>query len=190
MRITILFGGTNKERLVSVASARRCIRRCPKPICGSGTSTIPCMRSAPRSFSAMRGRSRIRSSRVVAASRSNGAGSGEGRGTVAGARPARRQGGERRTAGDVRDARHSLHRFRLGVVASCLRQGGRQALRRDCRREGAGGHGAGRYRSGVRRTRQADRKTRARRIELRPDLCQCETGPRRRPQCGAGPKSM
>ena len=105
MRITILFGGTNKERLVSVASRPGAASgACLKPICGSGTSTTPCMTSAPRRCSAMRGRSRMNSSPATAASALEaGARQGEGRGSRAGARPARRPGGERRIAGDVRD---------------------------------------------------------------------------------------
>ena len=98
----------------------------------------------------------------------------------AGARPARRRGGEWRTAGDVRDARHSVHRLRLRLIASRLRQGGRQALCRDRGREGAGRRGAGRCREGAGRIRQADRQAGAGRIELRPDLRQLDAGHRRR----------
>ena len=50
MRITILFGGTNKERLVSVASAQALHSACPKPICGFGMSTTPCMKPGPKRF--------------------------------------------------------------------------------------------------------------------------------------------
>ena len=50
MRITILFGGTNKERLVSVASAQALHRLCRKPICGSGMSMTPCMRPSRRAL--------------------------------------------------------------------------------------------------------------------------------------------
>ena len=133
MRITILFGGTNKERLVSVASAQALHQALPEADLWfwDVDDTVHEV-TLGRRCSATRGRSRMNSSRQAAASAARaGARQGQGRGPRAGARPARRQGGERRIAGDVRDARHPLHRLRLGVVASRLRQGRGQTLCRD-----------------------------------------------------------
>lgn len=44
MQVTILFGGTNKERLVSVASAQALHRALPDAELWFWTSTTPCMR--------------------------------------------------------------------------------------------------------------------------------------------------
>ena len=144
------------------------------------------MTFAPRRCSIIRGRSRMPSTpaipRIGAIEPALDRAKAEDR--AAGARPAWRQGGERRVAGDVRNARHCLHRVRFGVVASRLRQGGGQTLCRHRRREGAGRRRAGRYRCGVCRIRQADCKAGARRIELRADLRQRAAGSRRRPQRG------
>ena len=132
-----------------------------------------------RSHAAVRGRVRARQSRHRVRA---GARQGQGGRPRAGARPAWRPGGERRIAGDVRNARDSLHRVRLGVVEISPSTRPRPSALPRLPASGAGGHRAGRYRRGVRRIRQADRKTGAGRIELRPDLRQCEAGPRRRPQ--------
>ena len=145
MRITILFGGTNKERLVSVASAQALHQALPEADLWfwdvDDTVHEVRSRSAARPFPAVRGS--IQAGQARHRHHRDGARQGQGRGSRAGARPAWRQGGERRVAGDVRNARHPLHRVRLGFVASRLRQGRGQTLCRHCGREGAGRRRAG-----------------------------------------------
>ena len=97
---------------------RRCMRRCPTPTCGSGTSTTPCMKSKSAALlnharpfeepfrAARRRHLRYRNGRSTRRMAEQ---------PPAGARAARRHGGEWRTPGDVRNARDSVHRFRFGV---------------------------------------------------------------------------
>ena len=159
MRITIFFGGTNKERLVSVASAQALHSALPDADLWFWDVDDTVHEASSQGCSRMRGRSRIHSSRMAEPWRPRArARPSAGRAAGAGAWPARRPGGEWRTAGDVRDARRCLHRLRLGLVASCFRQGGRQALCHDRRRQGAGRGGAGDIEAGTRRTWQADRQ--------------------------------
>ena len=185
MRITILFGGTNKERLVSVATAQALHAALPDADLWfwDADDTVHEVQSEGAARS-MRGRSKMpfKPDGAASARSKQALDQAKAEDRAAGARPAWRQGGEWRTAGDVRNARHSLYRLRLGLVASRLRQGRGQALCGDRRRQGADRHRAGGHRGGACRTRQADRKAGARWIELRPDLRQCQAGPRRRPQ--------
>jgi len=72
MRITILFGGTNKERLVSVASAQALHRALPEADLWFWHVNEPVHEVARKPCSITSGRSRTSSIRVVAASRLNG----------------------------------------------------------------------------------------------------------------------
>ena len=148
MRITILFGGTNKERLVSVASAQALHSALPDAdlwfwdvddTVHEAASEALLKHSRPfedpfKPGTPSVGRIEQALDKAKAEDR------------AAGARPARRHGGEWRAAGHVRNARDSLHRLRLGLVASRLRQDRRQAFCRDRGREGAGRRCAGRSR--------------------------------------------
>ena len=185
MRITILFGGTNKERLVSVASAQALHRTLPDADLWfwDVADTVHQVTSGKllATFASVRGPVRAGWSRH---SPRASARSGQGRGPPAGARAAWRPGGEWRVAGDVRGAWRSVHRFRFGVIASGFRQGGGQAFCGARRGDGAGRRGARRCRCGARSIRQADRQAGAGWFELRADLCQRDAGSRRRPECG------
>ena len=133
----------------------------------------------------MRGRSRMSSSRAAAASALEAAldkAKAEDRVLVLGLHGGRAENGELQAMCEMRGIP-----FTGSGSASSHLAFDKVAAKRfaaHCGREGAGRRRAGRYRGGVGRIRQADRQAGARRIELRPDLRQCEAGSRRRPQRG------
>ena len=132
MRITILFGGTNKERLVSVASAQALHRALPEADLWFWDVADTVHEVASQKL--LLGHTRPFEDEFKPGNRGlplERRSTRQGGGSRAGARPAWRPGGERRTAGDVRNARDCLHRIRLGVIESRLRQGGGQAICRD-----------------------------------------------------------
>ncbi len=183
MRITILFGGTNKERLVSVASAQALHRALPEADLWFWDVADTVHEVASQKLLA---HARPFEDEFKPDNRGlpleAALDKAQRRGSRAGARPAWRPRRERRVAGDVRTARHSLHRVRLGVVEPRLRQVGGETVCGDCGCRGAGRDSPGKPRRGICRIRQADRKAGAGRLELWPDLRQRETGPRRGPQ--------
>ena len=124
MRITILFGGTNKERLVSVASAQALHPALPEADLWfwDVDDTVHEARSEALLNHARPFEDPFKPGTPGVGRIEQALDQAKAEDRAAGARPAWRQGGEWRTSGDVRNARHSLHRLRLGLVASRLRQ--------------------------------------------------------------------
>ena len=145
MRITILFGGTNKERLVSVASAQALHSALPDAdlwfwdvddTVHETPSEALLKHSRPFEDPFRPGTPSLgRIEQALDQARA------EDRLLVLGLHGGTAENGELQAM--CENARDSLHRFRLGFVASRLRQDRRQALCRDRGGEGAGRHGAG-----------------------------------------------
>ena len=186
MRITILFGGTNKERLVSVASAQALHPALPEADLWfwdiddtvhevSSEALLDHARPFEEPFKPD-DRGMRRSSRRSTRPRPRTAL------LVLGLHGGTAENGELQAMCEMRGIA-----FTGSGSASSHLAFDKVAAKRFAAIAGvqrAGRHRAGRYRGGARRVRQADRKAGARRIELRPDLRQCEAGPRRRPQRG------
>ena len=149
MRITILFGGTNKERLVSVASAQALHSALPDAdlwfwdvddTVHETSSEALLKHSRPFEDPFKPGTPSLgRIEQALDRARA------EDRLLVLGLHGGTAENGELQAMCEMRGI--AFHRFRLGLVASRLRQDRRQALCRDRGREGAGRHCAGRSRT-------------------------------------------
>ena len=185
MRNTILFGGTNKERLVSVASRRRCARRCRTRTSGSGMSPTPCMTVKPAQ---LLGHKRPfedefePESRGVPLAQALDRAKAEGRVLVLGLHGGRAENGELQTMCEMRGVP-----FTGSGSASSHLAFDKAAAKRFAAIGGVAspsGIDLGNLDEAFAEYGKLIAKPRQGRVELWPDLCRRETGPRRRPQCG------
>ena len=183
MRITILFGGTNKERLVSVASAQALHRALPEADLWfwdvadtvhevSSQKLLGHTRPFEDEFKP--------GNRGLPLEAALDKAKAEDRVLVLGLHGGRAENGELQAMCELRGIP-----FTGSGSASSNLAFDKVAAKRFAAIagvDGAGRHRPGIPRRGVRRIRQADRKAGAGRIELWPDLRQREAGSRRRPQ--------
>ncbi len=139
MRITILFGGTNKERLVSVATAQALHEALPDAdlwfwdadnTVHEAKSDALLKHERPFEIPFAPG-----TPSIGAIEQALDKASAEDRLLVLGLHGGSAENGELQVMCEV--ARHSLHRLRIGVLASGLRQGVGQAVCRDRGHQGA-----------------------------------------------------
>ena len=183
MRITILFGGTNKERLVSVASAQALHAALPEADLWFWDVDDTVHETPPQSL-LTHARPFEEPFRPGTPSLGNieqalDRARAEDRLLVLGLHGGTAENGELQAMCEMRGIA-----FTGSGSASSHLAFDKVAAKRFAAIAGVkapAGRGAGRYRTGAGRLRQADRQAGEGRLELRPDLRQFEPGPRRRP---------
>ena len=183
MRITILFGGTNKERLVSVASAQALHAALPDADLWfwdvDDTVHEASLRGASEAFAAVRGAVQAGHARVGRIEAALDQAKAEDRLLVLGLHGGTAENGELQAMCEMRGIP-----FTGSGSASSHLAFDKVAAKRFAAIAGVkapAGVALGRYRGGICRVRQADCQAGPRRFELRTDLRQREAGPRRRP---------